>query len=272
MKKSILITNDDGIHSTGLHAACESVCDLGKVTIVAPSVQKSGVGRGISVLQPIRVSKVQIATLSDNNKIKGADVCAYSVDGTPTDAVIVGLYGIMAKKPDLLLSGFNIGENLSTESVTTSGTIGAAMEAASNGIPAIAVSVQVREQAEKFDLFGSGDFSIPVKFVRRVAARVLEGGLPDGADLLNINFPNKTTNKTKVEITRLAKRVYRTIVHERHDPRGTPYYWVDGTLIRDAEVGTDVHAVLKNGRISVTPISLDSTAEVDLNDIRKLIG
>lgn len=272
MKKNILITNDDGISSRGLHAACESVCGLGNVTIAAPSVQKSGVGRGISVLQPIRVSKVRMAELSSNRKIRADSIRAYSVDGTPTDAVIVGLYGIMAKKPDLLLSGFNIGENLSTESVTTSGTIGAALEAASNGIPALAVSVQVKKQAEKFDKFGSGDFSVPVNFVRKVAAIVLEGGLPDGVDLLNINFPNKTTKRTKVEITRLAKRVYRTIVHERRDPRGTPYYWVDGTLVRDAEKGTDVHAVLKNGRISVTPVSLDSTAEVDLNDVRELIG
>jgi 5'-nucleotidase len=261
MMAHILLTNDDGIHGQGILAAYKSVSPLGKVTVIAPSVQKSGVGRGISILEPIRVSKLKLSKFH-----------AYSIDGTPTDAVIVGIYAIMKRRPDLFLSGFNIGENLSTESVTTSGTVGSALEAASHGIPAIAASVQVAEEGEKFDEWVEPrDLEIPIRFVRRVASKIISGGLPQGVDLLNINFPYHTTSSTPVEITRLARKVYRTTVRERRDPRGRLYYWIDGKLRREAEKGTDVHAVLKEGKISVSPISLDSTASVDKEEIEKLL-
>src|SRR5659263_595724 len=106
--KNILLTNDDGVYSTGLKAAYDRVCDIGEVTVVAPSTQKSGVGRSISIFEPLRVS---LATV---NGFK-----AYAVAGTPTDSVIIGLFSILQKQPDLVLSGFNIGENISTDTVTT---------------------------------------------------------------------------------------------------------------------------------------------------------
>ena len=262
MMKNILLTNDDGVYSTGLKAAYDSVCELGEVTVVAPSTQKSGVGRGISIFEPLRVS------LANVNGFK-----AYAVAGTPTDSVIIGLFAILKKQPDLVLSGFNIGENISTDTVTTSGTIGAALEAASYGIPALAASIQVLDEGDKFDDHRtySYDFEVGIKIVNRIARKVINKGLPPGVDLLNINIPKHVNMDTQIEITRLARKIFLTGVEERFDPRGRPYYWINGELIRDAEEGTDVKAVMKNGHISVTPLSLDATATVDFKDIETLL-
>jgi 5'-nucleotidase len=179
----------------------------------------------------------------------------------------------MKEQPDLVLSGFNVGENISTDTVTTSGTIGAALEAASYGIPAIAASVQVLDEGDKFDDHRtySYDFDVGIRIVNRIAGKVLKYGLPAGVDLLNVNIPRHATMDTDIEITRLARKIFLTGVEERHDPRGRPYYWINGELIRDAEEGTDVRAVMKKGHISVTPLSLDSTARVDFGEIDKLL-
>ena len=260
--KTILLTNDDGVYSTGLKAAYDSVRDLGEVTVVAPSSQKSGVGRGISIFEPLRIS------LANVNGFR-----AHAVAGTPTDSVILGIFTIMKENPDLVLSGFNVGENISTDTVTTSGTIGAALEAASYGIPAIAASIQVLDEGDKFDDHRaySYDFDVGIKIVNRIAKNVLEKGLPEGVDLLNVNIPRHAAMDTEIEITRLARKIFVTGVEERFDPRGRPYYWINGELIRDAEEGTDVRAVMKKGHISITPLSLDSTARVDFREIEKLL-
>lgn len=261
--KKILLTNDDGVYSTGLKAAYKSVHDLGEVVIVAPNSQKSGVGRGISIFEPLRVS------LANINGFK-----AHAVAGTPTDSVIIGIFSIIREMPDLVLSGFNVGENISTDSVTTSGTIGAALEAASYGIPAIAASIQVIDEGDKFDDHSTYEynFGVAIKIVNRIAKKVLENGLPDGVDLLNINIPRHATMDTEIEITKLARKIFLTGVEERHDPRGRPYYWIDGELIKDAEEGTDVKAVMKKGHISITPLTLDSTSNVDFSEIGDLLG
>lgn len=260
--KSILITNDDGVYSTGLRAAYESVKNLGEVVVVAPNTQKSGVGRGISIFEPLRVSLANV----DGFK-------AHAVAGTPTDCVIIGIFSIMKRMPDLVLSGFNVGENVSTDTVTTSGTIGAALEAASYGIPAIAASIQVLDEGEKFDDHSmyKYDFDVGIKILNRIARNVLKHGLPEGVDLLNVNIPRHATINTEIEITRLARKIFITGVEERRDPRGRPYYWINGELIRDAEEGTDVKAVMKKGHISITPLSLDSTARIDFREIEALL-
>jgi 5'-nucleotidase len=259
----ILVTNDDGVHASGLKAAARSVKGLGEVFIVAPSGQMSGVGRSISVFEPLRFAQVNM----DGQN-------AYAVTGTPTDSVIIGIFAIMkGKLPDLVVSGINVGENISTDTVTTSGTIGAALEAASYGIPAIAASIQAVDQGDKFDLH-HGDkhsFDVAIELVRRVASKVLERGLPQGVDLLNLNVPVSATLDTEVVMTRLARKIFRTSVQERFDPRGRPYYWIDGDLICTEAEGTDVRTVYQDGKISVTPLTLDSTSPVDFDKIRDLI-
>ena len=261
MRKQILVTNDDGVYTAGIKAAYQCVRNLGDITVVAPSIQKSGVGRSISIFEPIRIHHTGI------NGFK-----AYAIGGTPTDSVILGIFTIMKQMPNLVLSGFNVGENISTDTVTTSGTIGAALEAASYGIPAIAASIQVLDEGDKFDDLRSYeyDFEVGIYIVNRIAQKVLDKGLPKGVDMLNINIPRHATISTEIQVTRLARKIFNTSVQERHDPRGRPYYWIDGDLIRDAENGTDVHAVLKCGHISVTPLSLDATAPVDFSAIEQL--
>lgn len=262
MSKKILLTNDDGVYSAGIRAAYRSVADLGDVTVSAPMMQQSGVGRSISIFEPLRVTRT---------KIDGIEVNA--VGGTPTDSVIIGMFTIMKQKPDLILSGFNIGENISTDTVTTSGTVGAALEGASFGVPAIAASVQVKEEGLKFDDNRDleHDFDVAVKVVNRIARNVLKFGLPDRVDLLNVNIPHVVEMDTEIEITRLARKQFMTEVEERYDPRGRPYYWIAGDACTSGEKGTDVHALIQNGHISVTPISLDATTPIDLAEIERLL-
>lgn len=259
----ILVTNDDGIYASGLKAAAQSVKGLGEVFVVAPSGQMSGVGRSISVFEPLRFAEVNM----DGQK-------AYAVTGTPTDSVIIGIFAIMkGDLPDLVVSGINVGENISTDTVTTSGTIGAALEAASYGIPAIAASIQAVDQGDKFDFHHQDkhSFEVAVKLVRRVAKKVLDQGLPEGVDLLNLNVPEGATENTDIVMTRLARKIFRTSVQERFDPRGRPYYWIDGDLICSEAEGTDVRAVYQDRKISITPLTLDSTSRIDFDKMLNLI-
>ncbi|MCJ7445965.1 MAG: 5'/3'-nucleotidase SurE [Methanotrichaceae archaeon] len=259
----ILVTNDDGVYASGLNAAARSLEGLGEVIVVAPSGQKSGVGRSVSVFEPLRFAKVNLNGLR-----------AFSVTGTPTDSVIIGIFAIMkGQMPDLVVSGINVGENISTDTVTTSGTIGAALEAASYDIPAIAASIQVIDQGDKFDLHHGTKYSFEVasKLVRRLASRVLEIGLPEGVDIVNVNVPTGATEKTEIVVTRLARKIFRTAVQERFDPRGRPYYWIDGELICFDADGTDVQTIYQEKKISITPLTLDSTARIDLKKMEDLI-
>jgi 5'-nucleotidase len=247
MNARILLTNDDGINSAGLWAAYEALSSFADVTVVAPATQQSAVGRSISIFEPIRANEITL------NGVK-----AFSVGGKPTDSVIIGLYAL-GLNPDLVVSGINIGENLSFESIMTSGTVGAALEAANQGTPAIAFSLQVEDQGDKFDdpRFHGQSFIKAKSVVSEVCRTFMERKFPAGADVINVNIPSKV--KGGYEVTRLAEKLFSTGVERRLDPRGRPYFWINGPLIEDATDGTDVHAVRK-GNVSITPISLDCTA------------
>ena len=258
----ILVTNDDGVYASGLQAAAKSVRDLGEVIVAAPSGQMSGVGRSVSVFEPLRYVEVNLNGFKAN-----------AVTGTPVDSVIIGIFAIMkGELPDLVVSGINVGENISTDTVTTSGTIGAALEAASYGIPAIAASIQVVDQGDKFDMHHGEkhSFDVATKILRRVAIKVLEHGLPKGVDLLNLNVPADATEETEIVVTRLARKIFKTTVQERFDPRGRPYYWIDGELICCDADGTDVQTIYQEKKISITPLTLDSTASIDFSEIKNL--
>jgi 5'-nucleotidase len=259
----ILVTNDDGVHSAGIRAAVRGVLGLGELLVAAPSGQRSGVGRSISVFEPLRYNKVDLDGVE-----------AYEVSGTPTDSVIMGIFWLMkGELPDLAVSGINIGENISTDTVTTSGTIGAALEAASYGVPAITASVQVVDQGDKFDskIDHAYQFGVAANLVRKVAKNVLEKGLPTGVDILNINVPVDATEETEVVVTKLARKIFKTAVQERSDPRGRPYYWIDGDLVCTEREGTDVRAIYQEGKISVTPLTIDNTARIDFSEISELV-
>src|SRR5512136_265774 len=247
MKARILLTNDDGIYSAGLWAAWEALSPVAEVTIVAPATQQSAIGRSISIFEPIRAHEVDL---------QGARGIA--VAGKPTDAVIIGLYALRLE-PTLVVSGINIGENLSYESIMTSGTVGAALEAANQGTKAIAFSLQVEDQGDKFDdpRHHAQSFDAAKKVVRDVVERMLAQGFCPDTDVINVNVPSVV--RGGYEVTRLAHKLFHTGVEKRLDPRGRPYFWINGPLVEDAEEGTDVHAIRK-GNISITPITLDCTA------------
>ena len=247
MKPRILLTNDDGVSSVGLWAAYEALVPIADVTIVAPATQQSAVGRSISIFEPLRASQIIINGIP-----------AWSVSGKPTDAVIIGLYALKLD-PALIVSGINIGENLSFESIMTSGTAGAALEGSNQGTKGIAFSLQVEDQGEKFDdpRNHGHNFDTAKDIIRDVVARTLSRGFCPHADVINVNIPSVV--KGGYEITRLARKLFSTGVEKRFDPRGRPYFWINGPLIEDAEEGTDVHAI-RLGNVSITPITLDCTA------------
>ena len=175
-----LISNDDGVNASGIFSAKKAVEDLCETIIVAPETQQSGIGHALTLYEPLRVKE---RILKDGS-------LAYGVTGTPTDAVTIGLFQILEEKPDLMISGINTGFNLGQAELTTSGTVGAAIEAASFGIPTIAISQEVTRDDIKFENGENDvDFKHAEKMLNKLAKIVLKKGMPEGIDLLNVNIP-----------------------------------------------------------------------------------
>jgi 5'-nucleotidase len=233
----ILVSNDDGIFSPGIKALGLAMRALGEVYVVAPDVEQSAVGHGITVRRPLRFKHTQSAGFGE--------IPAYRVDGTPADCVVLGVH--LLGRPDLLVSGINIGVNLGLD-LTHSGTVAAALEGTSLGIPSIAFSLDT--SGEELD------FTEATLWAQRLARLVAEKGLPRGI-FLNVNFPAGTPKG--VLVTRLSTHHWEDKVVERLDPEGRPYYWIAGTPVGEEEEGTDLWAV-RRGYVSVTPVSLDFTA------------
>jgi 5'-nucleotidase len=237
----ILITNDDGIHAEGLRALADAVRELGTVSIVAPHTERSAAAQSITLRQPIFCEPVAERE--------------WAVEGTPTDAVIVALNRLLPAKPDLVISGINRGGNMG-ENVYYSGTVGAAMEATINHIPAFAISVVHR---------GKGfQYGRAAGFARELAKVMLKEGMPDGV-LLNVNVPMEW--KGGVKFTRQSKKVTRNMLQEGVDPRGRTYYWLHEQQVTEGlDADTDYAAVFANA-ISITPLELDRTHETSLNHL-----
>ncbi|ASJ00510.1 5'/3'-nucleotidase SurE [Thermococcus gorgonarius] len=253
----ILLTNDDGIYSNGIRAAVKALSELGEVYVVAPLFQRSASGRAMTLHRPIRAKRIELP---------GAKI-AYGIDGTPTDCVIFAIarFGDF----DLAVSGINLGENLSTE-ITVSGTASAAIEAATHGVPSIAISLEVEWKKTLGE--GEGiDFSVSAHFLKRIAKAILENGLPKGVDMLNVNVPSDAPEKTGIAITRLARKRYSPTVEERIDPRGHPYYWIVGRKTTEFEPGTDAYTLKVERKVSVTPINIDLTAKVGFKKVKEIL-
>jgi 5'-nucleotidase len=235
----ILVTNDDGVHAPGLRVLEEIAQSLSDdVWTVAPETEQSATSHSLTVRRPLRVRHLEARR--------------YSVDGTPTDSVVVAVAKLLAeRKPDLVLSGINMGSNLA-EDVTYSGTVAAAMEAALLGLPAIALSQNRR---------GDHDFrwATPRAHAPDVLRRICRAGFaPD--TLVNVNFPDVEPDGLKgVRVARQGRRDVQTEVVEGTDPGGRPYVWI-GDYLRDEalEADTDLAAVAE-GFVSVTPLHLDLT-------------
>src|SRR5829696_4624390 len=221
----ILITNDDGVESRGLLALKQALEPMGDVTVVAPDTNQSAVGHQKTLMRPLRVRE---RILADGSP-------AYSVDGSPTDAVSLAFLGYFEHGFDLVAAGINYGANLGDD-ITYSGTVSAAMESVINGCPAFAISQEYYEHP---------DFTLAGQAAVAVGRNILEHGLSRG-ELINVNVPAVAPEDFGgFEVTRLGKRVYQDQLIERVDPRGIPYFWIGGPPPSGLAVpGTDFHAVV----------------------------
>lgn len=231
--KRILVTNDDGVRSEGLHELARGMARFGEVTIVAPHLEASAIGHALTLRRPLRVQQL--------------DERVYEVDGTPTDCVNIAITQILQEVPDLVLSGINKGFNLGDD-VTYSGTVAGAMEGALLGIPSVAISLERTA--------GPYDFTHAAQAAAQVAERVLSRPLPVRT-FINVNVPSGKPKGFRVTVQ--AKRNHITVVDGRVDPRGQPYYWVEeGQNDWEPHDRSDYQAV-KDGYVSVTPLQPDLT-------------
>src|SRR5262245_56498538 len=232
----LLVSNDDGIHSAGLAALEAALSSVGEVVVVAPDREQSACSHALTLHRPLRIDRI-----GDSR---------FVVDGTPTDCVNLAVNGILRRRPALVVSGINKGANLGDD-VTYSGTVSAAMEGTLLGIPSLAISLLGREGFR---------FDVAAGFARRLAAWVVERGLPPDT-LLNVNVPAPVDGRPVrgFALTRMGRRRYADAIVQQVDPRGKKYYWIGGEELEfENTEGTDFHAV-SQGLISVTPIHLDLT-------------
>jgi 5'-nucleotidase len=259
-KPQILLTNDDGIQSPGLWTAASRLSELGFVHVVAPRDQYSGAGRSLPNTSD-GIIQSQVMYVNDN------DWTVYSVGGSPAQAVLHAVLEILPSKPDLVVSGINYGENLGT-AVTVSGTVGAALEAATLGIPSLAISLETEVE---YHLSHSKkvDFSAAGYFAAYFAQLLLQCRLPEDVNVLKVDIPADATAETPWEITRLTqKRYYVPIRPARKSwdkPTTIDYYIAEDPS--NHAVGTDVYALRIKRIVSVTPLSLDMTSRVNFAEL-----
>jgi len=261
-KPQILLTNDDGIDSPGLWAAAEALSTVGYVWVIAPRDQSSGAGRSMlstsdGIIQPKKMI------------VHGKEWTVYAVGGTPAQTVQHGILEIIDGNPDLVVSGINYGLNLGT-GITISGTVGAAMEGASLGIPSLAVSL---DTAKEFHLSYSKevDFKPAAEFTAFFAQKMLDGGFDQKVQVIKVDVPTEATFETPWEVTRLSPvRFYLPKAPERASwdvPMPTGYEVQSDMSLFPPD--SDVFTVLEKHLVSVTPINLDMTAPVDMPTLDK---
>ncbi|MBI4346005.1 MAG: 5'/3'-nucleotidase SurE [Elusimicrobia bacterium] len=244
---SILVCNDDGVYGLGLKPLIGAMRGLGSVTVVVPDQERSADSHCLTLHKPLRVRQVQ------------KDF--YILNGSPADCARFGILGILKNKVDLVVSGINHGYNLG-EDVVYSGTVAAAMEGTLLDKQAIAFS-QGYGPNEKVS------FTAAAVFAKRIAAQVLERGLPAGI-CLNVNVPPLPRGRLKgTAVSRLGRRIYGTKITGRMDPRGLEYFWLAGKQVSGISIpGTDV-AAIEEDKITVTPLHIDATDNAMLQGLKK---
>ncbi len=262
-RKRIFLTNDDGWFAKGLTKLIEALSPIAELTIVAPATEKSACAHGMTLTRPMKLLSVD----DDYYKMD---------DGTPTDCVFIGLNNLFDKenKPDLVISGINIGSNMG-EDVTYSGTVAGAMEAVLQGVPGIAIS-QVFQ-----DINGTNkdtwEYELACKTIQDIASKILDEKFPLGErKLLNINIPHCSIQECKgIKITNLAIREYGNDSHRYVSPRGEETYWIGLHPLlwetRNKNMLCDCDAVSEN-YVSITPIQLDLTSYDDMKNLEKWIN
>ena len=259
--KHILITNDDGYDAVGLKALIEALSPIAKLTIVAPAAEKSACGHSLTLTRPLR-----LVTIDDD---------FYKVDdGTPTDCVFISLNNLFKEgnKPDLVVSGINIGANMG-EDITYSGTASAAMEAVLQGVPAVAISQVCRDNCH--DIKNGWDFALARETIVKVVSKILKGSFPlEERKFLNINIPPIKPNECNgIKITKAGYREYGNDTHRHLNPRGEEYYWVGlhPLIWKASSDKTCDFETIKDNYVSITPIQLDMTSKEDISVLTEWI-
>ncbi|RBQ27149.1 5'/3'-nucleotidase SurE [Arcobacter sp. CECT 9188] len=258
----ILLTNDDGYHAVGLKALIEALSPIARVTVVAPAKNKSACGHSLTLDRPLRMICVQ----DDFYKID---------DATPTDCIYISLGNLFKDgyKPDLVISGINIGANMG-EDITYSGTASAAMEAVLHGIPAIAISQVCKNMCQGID--EGWDFELAKHTIVKLAKKILEGSFPlDERKFLNVNIPPiKAKDCQGIKITKAGYREYGNDADRHTNPRGEEFYWIGlHPLIWRASIdkSCDFEAIKEN-YVSISPIKLDMTSHSDIKNLENWLN
>jgi 5'-nucleotidase len=249
----ILITNDDGIYAQGIFVLCQELRDLGEVTVIAPDRERSAVGHAITISDPLRVWQVE----------REGKFFGYAVNGTPADCVKLAINALLEEKPDILISGINHGPNTGTN-VIYSGTVSAATEGTILGIPSVAISLDASHGENP-------DFTYAAKFTHKLAVKIVEEGLPKGTTL-NVNIPALLEHQIKgVTVTRQGNLKFTDTFQMRTDPRNRLYYWLTGEKVEVEPNGEEEeidHLVLRQHKISITPLQYDLTNYKLLKDLK----
>jgi 5'-nucleotidase len=260
----ILLTCDDGVRSPGLRAAVRAALNLGDIIISAPCEQQTGAGRSLPTFNDGAIHEIEYL-------IDGHRVPTYAVHGSPAQAVIYALVEVVPRRPALCISGINFGENLGS-GVTGSGTVGAALEAADEGVPALAISLETAPKYH-YSLSEDVDFSAAAHFTTAFAARMLARQMPADVDVLKVDVPCDATPGSPWRVTRLSRQRYFRAL-----PSGRRYLAEKRRLgykmlvdLATLEPDSDVHAVLVDRVVSVTPLSLDLTSRVARETVEALL-
>ena len=261
----ILLTNDDGIKSPGLWAAAEALDELGFVTVIAPREQASGTGRSFPSNYDGQVHEEIL-------NVNGKEWTVHALGGTPAMAVLYGIFDLIPGKPDLIVSGINYGLNVGS-GVTISGTVGAALEGAAAGIPSMAISLETEKEFHStysLDI----DFGPAGYFTKYFAQHLLSKSMPPDVNVLKVEVPADATWETPWQTTRLSTmRFYEPTPPEEKSDLGVKALGYD--IARDYDQsppGTDSHSVVNQRMIAVTPLSLDLTSRVDLDQLKQLLS
>jgi 5'-nucleotidase len=250
-KKLVMVTNDDSVQSNGVIELARAAAKHAEAIIVAPEQPQSATALSMTFHKPLRVTKV---------RREGFE--CYAVSGSPGDCVMIGVNKILPRRPDLVVSGINIGDNNTFQDILASGTVAAALESAITGIPAIAFSMEVSGESMFALEYDQPDFTAAGAIAAEIIRDVLDNGMPRGAEILNVNFPPKVEPSTPIKLTEVGRRKYTDKVIVRRDPRGRAYYWLFGEKLSHFPPKTDIEAVATKREVSITPLVLSMSGPI----------
>lgn len=247
-KLEILVCNDDGIDAPGIYALASSLKEIANITVVAPDRQQSAVGHALTLSSPLRVVPFD----------RDGELFGYAVNGTPADCVKIALSGLVKKKPDLVVSGINHGQNTAVN-ILYSGTVSAATEGYLSGIKSIAFSLASHDY--------DADFSVAKKFAKRIIQDLVASKYNENY-LLNVNIPYTNEREIKgIKIVKHSDTVWKDKYEKRKDPFNREYYWFAGEYnIINSDPNTDDKA-LQDNYVTITPLQFQIT---DFDKIEKI--